>query len=104
MQIVPEKFSINDIVIRTKSELILESKSRIDSSYLELRESNQAACSGMSGEVKKGFINAEEHTGLGIQRVESVLVKLAEELEMFATKIQTIDAEAAYMAGGYANE
>ena len=104
MQIIPEKIKINEATIGTQSEKIQTSKTNIETLHKELTEVTHKLGPGMVGEIKKHYVTAGECTELSINKVNDRLVKVADEITVFANAIKVLDEEAAYMAGGSIDE
>lgn len=104
MQIIPEKIKINETAIGTQSEKIQTSKTNIENMHKELMEVTHKLDSGMAGEIKRYYVIAGECTELSINKVNDRLVKVADEITVFANAIKILDEEAAYMAGGSIDE
>ena len=104
MEIIPNRINMNQISLGTQSEKIQTSKTNIERLHEELTEETFKLCSGMSGEIKRHYVSAEECTDSSIKKVNDSLVKLADVVTGFSDAIKTLDGEAKYMAGGSANE
>lgn len=100
MQIVPAKINIKDDIVSAQGYAILDVKDRVEALRMDLLAENSNLCSGMSGDIKRYFANAGEYTISNIEKVNNTFVELAGEIEMLVTRMNTMDEQASYTAGG----